>query len=79
MSKLKKKKNYFIFQENGQTYIPHKEIIEDIKSGEIVHVKHFSDSQFTTEEFYDMYKIEMDNLVDNKMDEKENNSEEKKQ
>ena len=76
MAKVRKKKNYFIFSENGQTYTPHKEIIEDIKSGEIIHVKQFQENDFVIEEFKDVYAIEINDIVDIKMD--SNNDEESK-
>ena len=67
MSELRKRKNVFIFSDNGQTYIPRKEIIEDIKSGEIVHIKQFNQNDFEIEEFEDMYNINMEELVDSEM------------
>ena len=70
MSSLKKRKNVFIFSDDGETYTPNKEIIEDIKSGEIIHVKQFQDNEFETEEFEDVYKIKIEDLIDTKMDKK---------
>ena len=64
MSSLKKRKNVFIFSDDGETYTPNKEIIEDIKSGEIIHVKQFQDNEFETEEFEDVYKIKIEDLID---------------
>ena len=64
MSKLRKKKNLFIFSDNGQTYTPNKEIVEEIKSGEIVHIKKFEENDFEIDQFEDIYKINMDNIVD---------------
>lgn len=75
MSEIRKKKNIFIFSDNGQTYIPRKEIIEDIKSGEIVHIKQFNQNEFEIEEFEDMYSINMEELVDRQM-KKQNESDE---
>jgi hypothetical protein len=71
MAAKRKRKNAFIFNDNGQTYVPHKEIIEDIKSGEIVHIK-----QFNSNDFDDMYNFHIDNLVDKEMDNKEDNEDE---
>ena len=70
MSSLKKRKNVFIFSDDGEPYTPNKEIIEDIKSGEIIHVKQFQDNEFETEEFEDVYKIKIEDLIDTKMDKK---------
>ena len=78
MAKLRKKKNIFIFSDEGETYTPHKEIIEDIKSGEIVHVKQFQNNDFELDEFEDIYKIQIDDIVDVEMDNKEEDSEEMK-
>ena len=72
MAKLRKKKNVFIFSDNGIPYTPRKEIIEEIKSGEIVHVKQIHHSEFETEEFNDIYNIHVDDLVDNTMNNKMN-------
>lgn len=69
MAKSRKRQNMFIFSEDGETYVPHKEIIEDIKSGEIVHVKQFQTDDF--EEFCDIYKIHIEHIVDDKMDDKD--------
>lgn len=77
MSELKKKKNVFIFLDDGETYTPHKEIIEDIKSGEIVHIKQFQSNEFEYDEFKDIYKIELDDLIDVKMDNKDDSEETK--
>lgn len=76
MAQIRKKKNVFIFSDNGVPYTPRKEIIEDIKSGEIVHVKQFHHSEFETEEFSDVYNIHIDDIIDDKMNE---NSEDEKQ
>ena len=75
MAESRKKKNRFIFSDAPNSYSPHKEIIEEIKSGDIVHVKHFEDSEFNIDEFYDLYKVQIENIVDDKMGEndKENN------
>ena len=70
MYQLRKKKNVFIFSDNGETYTPNKEIIEDIKSGERVHVKQFVNKEFDTDEFKDVYKIEFDDLIDKEMKDK---------
>ena len=67
MAQIRKKKNVFIFSDNGVPYTPRKEIIEEIKSGEIVHVKQIHHSDFATEEFNDVYSIHMDDLVDDGM------------
>lgn len=72
MAEKRKRKNMFIFKEHGSTYVPHKEVIEDIKSGEIVHIK-----QMNTNDFDDLYKIHIDDLVDIEMDNKENDEEKK--
>lgn len=77
MQRARKRKNMFIFSDDGETYVPHKEIIEEIKSGEIVHVKQFQDSNIDIEEFNEIYKIQMDNIVDDKMDEVKENEENK--
>ena len=77
MSELRKKKNVFIFSDDGETYTPHKEIIEDIKSGEIVHIKQFQNNEFEYDEFTDIYKIELDDLIDIKMDNKDDSEENK--
>jgi len=71
MANERKKKNIFIFSNDGTTYTPHKEIIEDIKSGEIVHVKQFAENEFNIEEFDDIYTIHIDDIVDDEMKEKE--------
>lgn len=70
MSEKRKRKNMFIFKEYGSTYVPHKEVIEDIKSGEIVHVK-----QMNTNDFDELSKIHIDDLVDMEMDNREGNEE----
>ncbi len=72
MAEKRKRKNMFIFKESGSTYVPQKEVIEDIKSGEIVHIKHMN-----TNDFDDVYKISIDDLVDKTIDDKENNGENK--
>ena len=77
MATLRKKKNVFIFSDNGETYTPNKEIIEDIRSGEIVHIKKIEENEFETEEFSDIYKIDIGDIVDIEMDNKDNNSEDK--
>ena len=68
MNKLKKKQNMFIFSDDGETYVPHKEIIDDLRSGEIVHVKQFEDINIDIDDFTEIYKVHIDNLVDNKME-----------
>ena len=75
MHELRKKKNVFIFSDNGQTYVPRKEIIEDIKSGEIVHIKQFNQDDFEIEEFEDMYSVDMEELVDSQMNKKNEDDE----
>lgn len=72
MSKARKQKNLFIFSDDGETYAPHKEVIEEIKSGEIVHVKQFVENDFEIDNFDDIYTISMDDLVDDNMKDKEN-------
>ena len=78
MAEIRKKKNVFIFSDSGIPYTPRKEIIEEIKSGEIVHVKQIHHSEFETEEFNDVYNIHIDDIVDSEMDIKENSSEDDK-
>ena len=74
MYKSRKRKNLFIFSNDGETYTPHKEVIEEIKSGEIVHVKQFVENDFPIDEFDDIYTISMDDIVDMNMeDDKEKN------
>lgn len=75
MASLKKRKNVFIFSDEGETYTPHKEIIEDIKSGEIVHIKQFEENEFETEEFKDIYKIDIEDLIDLNMEENDDSEE----
>lgn len=72
MFKARKQKNLFIFSDDGETYAPHKEVIEEIKSGEIVHVKQFVENDFEIDNFDDIYTISMDDLVDDNMRDKEN-------
>lgn len=67
MAKLRKQKNVFIFNDDGIPYSPRKEVIEDIKSGEIVHVKQIHHSEFETEEFNEIYNISVDDIIDDKM------------
>ena len=67
MYKARKQKNLFIFSTDGETYAPHKEVIEEIKSGEIVHVKQFVENDFEIDEFDDIYTISIDDIVDMKM------------
>lgn len=69
----RKKKNIFIFANDGATYTPHKEIIDDLKSGEIVHIKQFQENDFAMDEFDDIYKIEIDDIIDTKMKNDEEN------
>ena len=61
----------FIFANEGVVYTPNKEIVEEIKSGEIVHVKQLNDNPFDNDEFDEIYKIQIDDLVDNEMKNKE--------
>jgi co-chaperonin GroES (HSP10) len=77
MAALKKKKNVFIFSDDGETYTSHKEIIEDIKSGEIVHVKQFQNNEFEYDEYTDIYRVELDDLIDVKMDHKDDEEDKK--
>lgn len=72
MAKERKKKNMFIFANEGVVYAPHKEIIEEIRNGDIVHVKKFNDNPFENEAYNDLYEIEMSDLVDKEMENKEN-------
>lgn len=71
MARERKKKNMFIFANEGVVYTPNKEIVEEIKSGEIVHVKQLNDNPFDNDEFDEIYKIQIDDLVDNEMKNKE--------
>jgi hypothetical protein len=73
MAKLRKEKNAFVFSDDGETYTPKKEIIEDIKSGEIVHIKQIHHSDFETEEFNDIYNIHIEDVIDDEMNKKINN------
>lgn len=75
MAEERKKKNVFIFSDNGLPYIPRKEIIEDIKSGEIVHIKQIHHSEFETEEFHEIYNIHMDAIIDDQMNDDVNGDE----
>lgn len=68
MAKKNKKNNSFIFSDEAGTYTPNKEIIEEIKSGEIVHVKQFQNNEFECESFDDIYKINIDDIVDDSME-----------
>ena len=73
MYEARKKKSIFIFSNDGETYTPHKEIIDEIRSGEIVHVKQFVENDFNVDDFDDIYKISMDDIVDMNMnDDREN-------
>jgi hypothetical protein len=74
MASERKKQNIFIFSNDGTSYTPHKEIIEDIKSGEIVHVKQFVENEFNMEEFDDIYTIHIDDIVDVEMEDKKENN-----
>ena len=69
MAKRNKKKNTFIFSDEAGTYTSNKEIIEEIKSGEIVHVKQFQNNEFEQDRFDDVYKIDIGDIVDNNMNE----------
>ena len=72
MAKERKKKNMFIFANEGVIYTPHKEIIEEIKSGDIVHVKKINEDPFDNDDYDELFKIEIDELVDNEIENKEN-------
>jgi hypothetical protein len=71
MAKARKKKRAFIFSDDEETYTPRKQIVEEIKSGKIVHVKQYSDSDFSEDDFKDIYNIDISNLLDSKMNEED--------
>ena len=74
MAKARKKKNAFIFRDDEETYTPNKEIIEEIKSGNISHIKQYQNEQrYDEDDFKDIYKVDIDNILDNKMNENEEN------
>lgn len=74
MAAARTKKNAFIFKDDEETYVPRKEIIEEIKSGRINHVKQYKDSEFDEEDFKDVYNIDIDDMLDDQMnDDKESN------
>ena len=70
MDKARKRKNSYIFRDNEDTYSPNKEIIEEIKSGNISHVKQYQgQEEFDEEDFKDVYKVDIENILDDKMNE----------
>lgn len=69
MSKARKKKKAYIFKDDEETYIPRKQIVEEIKSGNIVHVKKYKNSDFDESDFEDIYNIDISDILDSKMDE----------
>lgn len=69
MAKLRKKKRAFIFADDEETYTPRKQIVEEIKSGKIMHVKQYSDSEFNEDDFKDIYNIDISDILDSKMNE----------
>ena len=73
MDKVRKRKNSYIFRDDEETYTPNKEIIEEIKSGNISHVKQYKEEQFDQDDFKDVYKVDIDNILDDKMNEDEEN------
>jgi len=74
MDKARKRKNSYIFRDDEDTYTPNKEIIEEIKSGNINHVKQYQGAEtFDEEDFKDVYKVDIDNILDDKMNENEEN------
>ena len=75
MAKARKKKHAYIFSDDEETYIPHKQIVEEIKSGKIVHVKQYSDSTFTEDDFKDIYSIDIGDILDSKMSEDDEENE----
>ena len=75
MAKLRKKKRKFIFSDDQETYTPHKQIVEEIKSGKIMHVKQYNDSDFTEDDFKDIYNINIGELLDSRMNDKDKEDE----
>ena len=73
MAAARMKKNAFIFKDDEETYVPRKEVIEEIKSGRINHVKQYENSEFNEEDFKDIYNINIDDILDDQMNDKENN------
>lgn len=71
MNKLRKKHNAFIFLDDGETYVPQKEIIDDLRTGEIVHIKKFEDIDINIDDFSDVYRVQIDDIVDDEMDKKD--------
>ena len=69
MAKSRKKKKVYIFKDDEETYIPRKQIVEEIKSGNIVHVKKYKNSDLDESDFEDIYNIDISDILDSKMDE----------
>lgn len=77
MYQIRKKQNIFVFSDEGETYVSDKEIVEEIRSGEIVHIKQFQNSSVSKDDFDEIYKIRIDDVVDKKMEEISENENDK--
>ena len=67
MAKERKQKNLFILSNDGAIYTTRKEVVDEIRSGEIVHIKQFVENEFVIDEFDDIYQIRVEDIVDQKM------------
>lgn len=67
--KKNKARNVLVFSDNKTIYSPKKKVIDEIKSGEKVHIKQrqinvFEQQDAKKEDFKDLYSISLDDLID---------------